>query len=91
MPISVILWVTGQAVEQEVNPALDKADSQMKCLIAKGTEIKSCGARDLLCCEIPAVHVLHLSLLALVSGVRGIDLASQHLPPTANIFTCQGS
>lgn len=30
-----MLWVTGQAVEQEVNPALDKADSQMKCLIAK--------------------------------------------------------
>lgn len=90
MPISVILWVTGQAVEQEVNPALDKADSQMKYLIAKVQRSKAVE-RDLFCCEIPAVHVLHLSLFALVSGVRGIDLASQHLPPTANIFTCQGS
>lgn len=35
VPISVVLWVTGQAMEQEVNPALDIADSQMKCLIAK--------------------------------------------------------
>lgn len=34
-PISVVLCVTGQAMEQEVNPALDITDSQMKCLIAK--------------------------------------------------------
>lgn len=35
MPISAVLWVIAQAVEQEVNPALDIADSQMKGLIAK--------------------------------------------------------
>lgn len=35
VPISVVLWVTDQAMEQEVNPALDIVDSQMKCLIAK--------------------------------------------------------
>lgn len=34
-PISVVLCVTGQAMEQEVNPALNITDSQMKCLIAK--------------------------------------------------------
>jgi len=77
-------------MEQEVNPALDIADSQMKCLIAKVHRLKACGARGLLFCEIPAVHVLHLFLFALVSGTCGIDLASQHLPLTANIFTCQG-
>lgn len=35
VPISVVLWVTGQAMEWKVNPALNRAGSQMKCLIAK--------------------------------------------------------
>lgn len=35
VPIPVALQVTGQAMEQKVNPALDITDSQMKCLITK--------------------------------------------------------